>query len=83
MYHIALQPHAFALLTLSRGLSAIMLLAPFGQHSHHASTAHPSSGALQAHDETQCGAQYSTYTQVDFCDLQYPSTWPAVLQVGM
>ncbi|GIL52921.1 hypothetical protein Vafri_8666, partial [Volvox africanus] len=35
----------------------------------------------KARDPSECGAQYSTYAQIAFCDVRYPSTWPAVLQV--
>ncbi|KXZ54601.1 hypothetical protein GPECTOR_4g666 [Gonium pectorale] len=36
-----------------------------------------------ARDRTQCGAQYSTYSQIAFCDVRHPATWPAVLQVPL
>ena len=35
----------------------------------------------QARDPTRCGAQYSRYEQVAFCDVRSPATWPAVLQL--
>eukprot|EP00198_Chlamydomonas_reinhardtii_P012318 XP_001701655.1 predicted protein [Chlamydomonas reinhardtii] len=35
----------------------------------------------KARDPTRCGAQYSRYEQVAFCDVRSPATWPAVLQL--
>ncbi|PNH06224.1 ABC transporter A family member 8 [Tetrabaena socialis] len=35
----------------------------------------------KSRDPTECGAQYSTISQIAFCDVRYPTTWPAILQV--
>lgn len=35
----------------------------------------------QAYNDSECGAQYSSYRQVAFCDVEKPPLWPPVLQV--
>lgn len=35
------------------------------------------------HDDTQCGFEYSTYSQAGFCEVKEPPVWPALLQVPL
>ncbi|KAG1653332.1 hypothetical protein FOA52_008973 [Chlamydomonas sp. UWO 241] len=39
------------------------------------------SSQCSAWDDTKCGAQYSSYRQIAFCDIESPPVWPAMVQV--
>ena len=36
---------------------------------------------MQRRNASECGVQFSTYTQVAFCDVRDPAVWPALVQV--